>query len=510
MENVLTNNGVSKSRYKEPDAERRSFNSLNLLRVESYLFDYSSKSRSKSKLSISDERHFTDPTSKKPVIVIPNDKYGMPGTLAYKVWDAFLDKLSSFSYPLPESVSFGYRELHSTVRTGRNGGHQNKDIRKAIKQLTNTEIELWLYHPDDKGWKSHEIKLFGDVTYSGAERGKISTVALALHSTLRDDLNRIAYCMNHSRLAGLDPIGKLLFKYIYFSFCRRFSSSKSKNFNFKKSYTDIVSHWMGGMAVKKYPRHITDQLGARFDSISETGLNSKWKITKSKSKGFNLTFQPGENFFTDYWSYYVAGSVLIDLCDSTLNLESRDLEAEAHALVREFHLKRTGLQELDDSFFYNSETELAKTIVSALTSEEARDFIKFVVEKATSTGFLQKMKTFTAAKSFYFDFLAVKDSRKNQRENRRKIALVKEQQEKDKLLLNQYYSAREEVANSRREKLSKEELDRITENCRKSIEEEESGRWILSTEVNTLVTAMLAKEEGFPLFDVWKEEHGTR
>ena len=515
MSNVQKSISVSKDNWQEPPEERRSFSSLNILRVESYLFDYSTKSRGKNRLAADEERNFVDPHSGKPVVVIPSLRYGIPGTPAYQIWDAYQRRLSTFGYPLPKSLSFGYRELDRLIGSGNkkngsrkkatNGGWQNDQLKLYIKQLRHTEINLWFNHPDGEGWKQEDINLFSKSSFSGHERGKISQIVLTLHEDLREDLNRLAYCMNHSRLADLDPIGKLLFKYLYFSLCRRFQKSKNENFRFVKSYENIVTDWLGGMAIRKYPKDIKRQLSSRLDSIRDRKLISSWKLEKNKGgSGYNITFRPGRYFFNDYWNYYVAGYWFLQTCDATLGQGIRDPEVEAHELVTDFHSKRTG-NDVDGAFFYDKEIDLAKSILYRLSLDEAFDFNSYALEQAKRTDF--NPKVYTACKHYFADFLSVKEERAER--GRKAEAMKKRQVEeaKQQKLEREYESFTTAAIDSFKQSIGKREVASIEHDVRLSPRVQWREGEVLESLVKIEMNKIYRERAGIPNFEEWLQQN---
>src|SRR5213596_1414111 len=83
--------------------DARLFNEINLLRLEGFYFCLDPKEatrRTNEKYEFLEiiKRPKTE-IAKRPVIILPNPRYGYPSVLAYKVLQAIMQKLSCFSYP---------------------------------------------------------------------------------------------------------------------------------------------------------------------------------------------------------------------------------------------------------------------------------------------------------------------------------------------------------------------------------------------------------------------------
>src|SRR2546428_424382 len=95
--------------------DARLFNEINLLRLEGYYFCLDPKEaarRTNKKYEFLEiiKRPKTE-IEKRPVVIIPNPRYGYPSILAYKVLQAIMRKLSRCGSPLPNTVHFSQREL---------------------------------------------------------------------------------------------------------------------------------------------------------------------------------------------------------------------------------------------------------------------------------------------------------------------------------------------------------------------------------------------------------------
>src|SRR5205823_6808095 len=95
--------------------DARLFNEINLLRLEGYFFCLDPKEaarRTNKKYEFFEIiKRPKSEIEKRPVVIVPNPNYGYPSILAYKVLQAIMQKLSWFSYPVPDTVYFSQREL---------------------------------------------------------------------------------------------------------------------------------------------------------------------------------------------------------------------------------------------------------------------------------------------------------------------------------------------------------------------------------------------------------------
>src|SRR5882762_2086577 len=115
----------------------RLFNEINLLRLEGFYFCLDPKEaarRTNVKYEFLEiiKRPKTE-IAKRPVIIIPNTRYGYPSVLAYKVLQAIMQKLSWFSYPVPDTVTFSQRELARLVGRNSFGGANQQEFYNAIR-----------------------------------------------------------------------------------------------------------------------------------------------------------------------------------------------------------------------------------------------------------------------------------------------------------------------------------------------------------------------------------------
>jgi hypothetical protein len=123
--------------------DARLFNEINLLRLEGFYFCLDHKEaarRTNEKYEFLEiiKRPKTE-IKKRPVVIIPNSLYGYPSVLAYKVLQAIMQKLSRFSYPVPDTVYFSQRELARLMGRKSFGGGNVAEFYNAIRQLSATE-----------------------------------------------------------------------------------------------------------------------------------------------------------------------------------------------------------------------------------------------------------------------------------------------------------------------------------------------------------------------------------
>src|SRR5437016_3625534 len=116
--------------------DARLFNEINLLRLEGFYFCLDPKEaarRTNEKYEFFEIiRRPKSEIEKRPVVIVPNPRYGYPSILAYKVLQAIMRKLSWFSYPMPDTVQFSQRELARLVGRNSFGGGNQEEFYHAI------------------------------------------------------------------------------------------------------------------------------------------------------------------------------------------------------------------------------------------------------------------------------------------------------------------------------------------------------------------------------------------
>src|SRR5919205_1511978 len=283
--------------------DARLFNEINLLRLEGFYFCLDPKEAAR---RTNKEYEFLEiikrpktEIAKQPVIIRPNSSYGYPSVLAYKVLQAIMQKLSWFSYPVPDTVYFSQRELARLVGRNSFGGANQQEFYTAIRQLSATEAAYWFYNKVTDEWTNRNIRILITDIWSG-RRDQITRCSVQLHPDIVESLNnRHSMCVNFARMEKLSPVGIALFKRIFFPLSNLYSLKRTKNFTYTKSYASVCTTWLGGLKVLRYKSDIMrDQLGRHLDALKEITLIKNYEIEKNtRGDGFNLVVAPGEGFF---------------------------------------------------------------------------------------------------------------------------------------------------------------------------------------------------------------------
>src|SRR5438094_315779 len=126
----------------------RLFHEINLLHLEGYYFAFDPKAANAFLDPMkSVEKRLQNPkiNEEKPIEIIPHPGFGRPSVFAYKVYQAILKKLSDYGHPVPETVSFGHREIMRLVGRSSTGGKNSKELVRVLNQLKVTVINCWFY-----------------------------------------------------------------------------------------------------------------------------------------------------------------------------------------------------------------------------------------------------------------------------------------------------------------------------------------------------------------------------
>jgi hypothetical protein len=226
---------------------------------------------------------------KRPVVIVPNPRYGYPSILAYKVLQAIMRKLSWFSYPMPDTVQFSQRELARLVGRNSFGGWNQEQFYNAIRQLRATEAAYWFFDKVTGEWTNRNFQILNTDIWSGREH-QITRCSVQLHHSIVESLNnRHAMCLNFPRMEELAPIGVALFKRLFFHFSNLYSLKRTKDFSYTKSYASVCTTWLGGLKVLPYKSVILkDQLGRHLEALKQTTLIKDFgAVPLSRETGFS-------------------------------------------------------------------------------------------------------------------------------------------------------------------------------------------------------------------------------
>jgi hypothetical protein len=362
--------------------EERLFHEVNLLRIEGYCFSFDPKSAAKrtGKQEFIELVKMPEGSVSRPITIEPHPSYGFPSTLAYKILQAVLKKLSDEGYEGAESASFTQRELAKLVGRQTFGGADSKQFLRAVMQLNVTRVWCSFFDKETGEWKVLTFTLFTEALFSGRKH-QLRECVLTLHPRIIASLrNRHYFCLNYNRLTRLEPIGMALFKHLFFQMSRTYSKVKAPDFSYERNYEAICTTWLGGLKVLQFRAHILkDQLGRHLHDSKRVKLIKSFDIVRNDSGGFKLVVKPGAGFFEDYDRYYGRYRQLPFPFKraSEENSIKRPLE-----LLSYFHKKRLGVEELAEQVFPEKEVAFARELAGKYPEALCREIADYGLEKA--------------------------------------------------------------------------------------------------------------------------------
>jgi hypothetical protein len=281
------------------------YQELNLLKVEGATFSFAPKVSGKGGVKYELIEYVSNPEEKiqkRPIMVEPNQEYGRPSPLAYKLLNIIFKKLSDYGLAIPDTVPFTFSEL--TKRIGRSswGGKDGAEIYLALKQIQTTTITCWGYDKSSKIWKNVSFNIFISLLASGS-KGRFAEGYVMLHPLIVSNLKRSYHrSMNYTRMSHLDPISMALYKQIYNIFSTRRSHKQPPEF--EKNYADICKAWLGGLQPQKHKSRILQQIGHHLDCLKDIKLLRGYQIERNANGEWKLKFTPGKGFAEDYENFF--------------------------------------------------------------------------------------------------------------------------------------------------------------------------------------------------------------
>jgi hypothetical protein len=481
----------------------RLFNEINLLRLEGFYFCLDPKEAAR---RTNEKYEFFEiikrPKSeieKRPVVVIPNPRYGFPSILAYKVLQAIMRKLSSFSYPMPDTVHFSQRELARLVGRNSFGGWNQEQFYNAIRQLRTTEAAYWYYDKVTDQWSNRNIQILDTDIWSGREH-QITRCSVKLHHSIVDSLNnRHAMCLNYARMEDLAPIDFALFKRLFFHFSNLYSLRRTKNFVYTKNYATVCAAWLGGLKVLRYKSVILkDQLGKHLELLKQTTLIKDYSIEKnSKGDGFNLVFAPGAGFFEDYERFYLKH---FEIDQEYHRDEERKKQELPLRLVEKFYQNLYHGGDLSGMVILDKEIEYAKSLLETYSFDEVSDLILYTIDAAIRSKFM--IRSFGSVKIYLNAWLG-------ERATRAKRAAVQQKQAaqaKEQKLRDQYQIWWHQEVSRIREATPAEEIQALEDAETNKLIEEQQNPLGFPLLVRVGTDARLAEIHHIASFEEWKTQ----
>lgn len=369
---------------------------LNVIRLEGRYFCFD-KHEAKKHTGIYEYRD-----GNRGIVIETNPRYGQPSIVAYKVLQAVFRKITKEGKPYPDTVAFSYRELATMIGRDIMGGSASQQLITAIRQLQDTQIELYLFDGKNGKREQFSTRRFPLIISSGIigdgerNRALIKAAVLTVHPAIMDSMRRGHFAIfNWARLSELEPAPSALYKRLFLHLSNLYQNQYSEDsLKFEKLYEDICAEWLGGLKPEKYKSRIQQQLGPYLAALQQTGLIRSVTIDKTADgTNFKLIFKPGKGFFHDYEHFYRKdGNRLLQFQEAA---DRAQLKAP-YTAVREFYRQTLKASEttLDDMIFPERDITFARQMIDQFGEEPFRDLIKFAVLEAPKTHF--QMKTIAA------------------------------------------------------------------------------------------------------------------
>jgi hypothetical protein len=484
--------------------EERLFHEINLLRIEGYCFNFDPKSAAKraGKHEFVELVKMPGGAVSKPITIEPHPSYGYPSTLAYKILQAVLKKLSDEGYELAESASFTQRELAKLVGRQNFGGADSKQFLRAVMQLNTTRIWCSFFDKKTGEWKVLTFTLFTEALFSGRKH-QLRECVLTLHPRIVASLrNRHYFCVNYNRLTRLEPIGMALFKHLFFQMSGTYSKLKNPDLSYERNYEAICTTWLGGLKILRYKSEILkDQLGRHLQNLKRVKLIKSFDIVRNDGGGYKLVVKPGAGFFEDYDRYYGRYRQLPFPFKRAAEENSikRPLE-----LLSYFHKKRLGVDELAEQVFPEREVVFARELADKHPDALCREIVDYGLNKTRKQKGYEP-QTLSGIRPFINEFFSTKAEREHQaaertalEEQRRKEAAL----ERLKDAYDSFYHAEVKRA---KEQLAPEELEAIDASLRAEFRERYPGmQFGMDLYISVGRNAMIQERFKIPTIEEWQ------
>lgn len=415
------------------DSERL-LNELNLLKLEGCLFCFDPKEAARrSGTRVVEQVERFQEVIKRPVRVEIHPNYGQPSVLAYKALQAVLKKATDEGWPIPDTISFGRRELGTLVGRATFGGRDSNELYRAIMQLRTTAIHASWYQKESRTWSNANLNVFITALFSASDTNTstLQTCSVQLHPFIVKSLNDKHFaCLNWTRMQGLDPIGMALYKRLAFHFANLLSSlprnrrerllyhrpQAGGELLYEKDYEAILAEWLGGLKPAKYKATILrDQLGRHLEGLRKARLIQRYELEKrADGDGWKIRFYAGRGFFADYEAFYLREWQPQLRLQQTADRRNIEQPLELVALFHR-HLGH------DQNTFEPQETRYASKLLDQHSFEEVRAFVEFAVGAMRETGFDKTARLFTAAKQYEAAWRTHEDARERRTKRNRRI-----------------------------------------------------------------------------------------
>jgi hypothetical protein len=482
---------------KNPEAL---YQELNLLKVEGAAFAFDPKDSGKGGTYeiLEYVRNPEEKIKERPIVIEPHQQYGRPSPLAYKLLNTLFKKLSEYGIAVPNSVPFTFRELAERVGRVSWGGKDGAEIYLALKQIQTTNITCWGYDKSSKRWTNVSFNIFTSVLSSGT-KGRFSEGYVAINPLIVGNLQRSYHrSMNYTRMSSLDPISIALYKQIYNVFSTRKSHKQLPAF--EKNYTHICREWLGGLKEQKHRSLILQHLGPHLDRLKDVKLLRSYQIERNSTSEWKFRFIPGNGFHEDYENFFQKSNQ--NTLRFSYHTDKQNIQ-DPIELVWYFYTRLYNTSDANNlSVCSPKETEFARTILSSMTLQEAKNFVDFSLAQAATTSF--DIKAFMGIRQY----LPAWPGAMKEFEERRFKEQQRERKQKQEELENLYHTFRQSEIKKVREHLSPHELSDIEKQTKDHLLQENPNMFGLPTMVRIKTDSILAERFRIPSFEEWEKELG--
>lgn len=369
--------------------------------------------------------------AEKGITVRFDSEYAQPGPFAHKVAMAVIRKQSGFGRPAQKSISFSQRELIRMTGRKSMGGRQSEELALALKQIRYSHVIA--HFKKEERFVEQDFSIFNEVLIErrASPTDPIVACTIVIADPIIQSLNDKHFtCLNHALMQQLSTIGAAIYMRLFYHFSTHYDGYHLDRIVFKKRYGDVCAEWLGGITVLKHRSKILgEQLGTHLDQLVALGFLRSYALTPAESReGFVLTFRPGEQFRTDYRTFYTrrsAGEVRFTFHD-----EKNDI-GDPHRVAYLFMEKRTGQKPDAAAFVSSKEVESAKELLSHFSMAQIPAFLDYALTQAGKTRF--DPQTLGGIRQYIHGY---QQSRTRQESNRAATAVQQAEQRQTQLRLD--------------------------------------------------------------------------
>jgi hypothetical protein len=473
---------------------------LNVVKLEGRYFCFDRKALAKRKGAL------TYRDGQRGLIIKVSDEFGHPSILAYRVLQAIFRKVTLEGKPYPDVVSFSYRELGRLVGREVFGGKDSKELYRAIGQLEDTKIILFLYDNAGKEFRRVSLKMVIGTGFIGegdvASPSRIKAAMVRLDPIIIDSMRKEHFAIfDWAKIESLEPLAAAFFKRLYVHFSNLYENQYDRSgLRFEKDYADICGEWLGGLEPEVYKSRIHKQLGEHLEALRRVGLIRSAAIEKrADGQGFKLAFRPGEGFFRDYALFYVGrrAPVLQFQQASDKHHIQGPIEGAAY-----FYSRLHNVAPKAGQIYSKRDADFARSLIGRLGEAGFHELVDFAVAEASKTNF--QMKNIRAL-DVYLPHWQATLAEREQAVARRRVELNKQADER---LKEDYEAFRKHELFDRLAKLDAAEQEEI----RRLASERFGGGPVANDHVRERILSAYQQQilaERYPVqsFEEWKKTH---